>query len=97
MQQLIVKIHRLMMEVLPLLEASGKQNWRSIILTLDEFPCHCLLKFWRYPGRSNLVLTWDSGELLSMSLPHSSQPKKILIIGVMMAIKWLEIHVGENN
>ena len=53
------------MEVEPLLEASGKRNWRSIMLTHDEFPCHCLLQTWWYPKRSNLVLIWDSGELLS--------------------------------
>ena len=35
------EIHRVMMEVEPLLEASGKRNWRSIMLTHDEFPCHC--------------------------------------------------------
>ena len=38
------EVHRVMMEVEPLLEASGKRNWRSIILTHDEFPCHCLLQ-----------------------------------------------------
>ena len=30
--------HRVMMEVEPLLEASGKRNWRSIMSTHDEFP-----------------------------------------------------------
>ena len=50
--------HRVMMEVEPLLEASGKRNWRSIMLTHDEFPCHCLLQTWWYPERSNLVLIW---------------------------------------
>ena len=38
------EIHRVMMEVEPLLEASGRRNWRSIMLTHDEFPCHCLLQ-----------------------------------------------------
>ena len=32
------EIHRVMMEVEPQLEASGKRNWRSIKLTHDEFP-----------------------------------------------------------
>ena len=85
------------MEVEPLLEASGKRNWRSIILTHDEFPCHCLLQTLWYPERSNLVLIWDSGELLSMGLPDSSRPITIVIVGVMMAIRWLEAHVRENN
>ena len=89
--------HRVMMEVEPLLEASGKRNWRSIMLTQDKFPCHCLLQTWWYSARSNLVLIWDSGELLSMGLPDSSRPITIVIVGVMMAIRWLEAHVKENN
>ena len=91
------EVHRVMREVEPLLEASGKRNWRSIMLTHDEFPCHCLLKTWWYPKRGNLMLIWDSGELLSMGLPDSSQPITIVIVGVMMAIRWLEAHVRENN
>ena len=91
------EVQRVMMEVKPLLEASGKRNWRSIMLTHEEFPCHFLLQTWWYPGRSNLVLIWDSGELLSMSLPDSSRPITIVIVGVMMAIRWLEAHVKENN
>ena len=91
------EIHRVMMEVEPLLEALGKRNWRSIMLTHDEFPCHCLLQTWWYPERSNLVLIWDSGELLSVDLPDSSRPITIVIVGVMMAIRWLESHVRENN
>ena len=91
------EVHRVMMEVEPLLEASGKRNWRSIMLTHDEFPCHCLLKTWWYPKRGNMMLIWDSGELLSMGLPDSSQPITIAIVGVMMAIRWLEAHVRENN
>ena len=91
------EVHRVIMEREPLLEASGKRNWRSIMLTHDEFPCHCLLQTWWYPERSNLVLIWDSGELLSMGLPDSSRPITIVIVEVMMAIRWLEAHVRENN
>ena len=91
------EVHRVMMEVEILLEASGKRNWRSIMLTHDEFPCHCLLQIWWYPGRSNLVLIWDCGELLSMGLPDSSRPITIVIVGVMMAIRWLEAHVKVNK
>ena len=50
------EVHQVMMEVEPLLEASGKRNWRSIMSTHDELPCHCLLQTWWYPGRSNLAL-----------------------------------------
>ena len=91
------EVHRVMMEVEPLLEASKKRNWRSIMSTHDEFPCHFLLQTWWYPGRSNLVLIWDCGELLSMGLPDSSQPITIVIIGVMMVIRWLEAHVREKK
>ena len=38
------EVHRVMMEVETILEASGKRNWRSIMSTHDEFPCHCLLQ-----------------------------------------------------
>ena len=31
-----------------------------------------------------------------MGLPDSSQPKTIEIVGVMMAIRWLEAHVKEE-
>ena len=89
--------HRAMMAVEPLLELSGKRNWRSIMSAHDELPCHCLLQTWWYPGRSNLVLIWDCGELLSMGLPDPSRPITKVIVGVMMAIRWLEAHVEENN
>ena len=32
-----------------------------------------------------------------MGLLDSSQPRMILIVGVMMAIPWLEAHANENN
>ena len=55
------EVHRVMMIEEPLLEASGKRNWRSIMSTHYEFPCLCLLQTRWYPGRSNLVLIWDCG------------------------------------
>ena len=91
------EVHRVMMEVEPLQEASGKRNWRSIMSTHDELPCHCLLQTWLYPGRSNLMLIWDCGELLSMGIPDSSQRITIVIVEVTMAIRWLEAHVREIN
>ena len=48
------------------------------------------------PARSNLVLFWDSGEPISMGLPHSLQPVTIKIFRVMMAIRLLEAHLREN-
>ena len=89
--------HRVMMEVEPLLEGSGNRKRRRIMLTHHEFPCHCLLQIWWYPGQSNLVLIWDCGEVLSMVLPDSLQPITIVIVQVMMAIQWLEAHAKENN
>ena len=91
------EVHRVMLEVEPLLEALRKRKWRSIMLAHDEFPCHCLLQTWWYPERSNLVLIWDCGELLSMVLPDSLRPITIVIVGVLMATRWLEAHVKENN
>ena len=32
-----------------------------------------------------------------MGLPDSSRPITIVIVGVTMAIRWLESHVKENN
>ena len=40
------EVHRVIMEVEPLLDASGKRNWWSIMSTHDDFNCHCLLKTW---------------------------------------------------
>ena len=91
------EVHRVMREVELPLVASGKRNWRSVMSTHDEFPCHCLLQALWYPARSNLVLIWDCGELLYMGLPDSSHPITIVIVEVMMAIRWLEAHVRENN
>ena len=89
------EIHRvMMMEMKPLLKASEKRNWRSIMLTHDENPCHCLLQTWWYPGRSNLVLIWDSRELL---FPDSLHPITIVILGVMLAVRWLEAPFQENS
>ena len=86
-----------MIEKEPLLEASGKRNWRRIVSTHYEFPCHSLLQTWWYTGRSNVVLIWVSGELLSVGLPDSSQPRKIVKNEFVMASRWLEAHVKENN
>ena len=32
-----------------------------------------------------------------MGLPDSSQPVMVVIVGVMMAVRWLEAHVTEND
>ena len=43
------------------------------------------------------MLIRKSRELLSMDLAESSQIVTIMIFGVVMAARWLEAHVGENN
>ena len=35
-------VHRIMMEVEPLLGASGYRTRRNILMTHGEYPCHCL-------------------------------------------------------
>ena len=45
-----------MMELEPLLEASGERNLRSIDITHGECPCHCLAQTVWYPEHSNLCL-----------------------------------------
>ena len=52
----LVGVHHIMVEVEPMLEASGCRNWRSIMLMHDKFPCHCLMQTWWYLARSNMVL-----------------------------------------
>ena len=68
------EIHQVMMEVEPLLEASGKGNWRSIMLTHDEFSCRYLLQTWWYSGRSihDSEPTWLHG---CTSMPESISQK----------------------
>ena len=44
------EVHRVMMEVEPLLEASGKRNWRSIVLHMMSFPTIACCKHGGTPG-----------------------------------------------
>ena len=60
------EVYRVLIELKTLLDGPRKRNWRSIMSTHDEFPCHCLLQTWWYGARSNLVLIWNCGELLFM-------------------------------
>ena len=66
------------------------------MLTHDEFQSHRLLQTWWYPKRSNLMLIWDSVELLPVDLLDSSQPLTMVIVEAMMAIRWLDAHVRKN-
>ena len=42
-------VHRIMMEVEPLLGASGYRTRRNILMTHGEYPCHCLAQTLWYP------------------------------------------------
>ena len=64
-------IHEKMMELEPLLEASGERNLRSIEMTHGECPCHCLAQTVWYPDHKNLCLVWDAEEIRSIGLPES--------------------------
>ena len=49
-------LHRIMMEVEPLLGASGYRTRRNILRTHGEYPCHCLAQTLWYPKHGNLML-----------------------------------------
>ena len=52
-------MHEKIMELEPLLEASGERNLQSIDITYGECPCHCLAQTVWYPDHANLCLIWD--------------------------------------
>ena len=62
-------LHRILMEVEPLLGASGYRTRRNIVRTHGEYPCHCLAQTLWYPKRGNLMLVWDVEELKANSRP----------------------------
>ena len=69
--------HEKMMELEPLLEASGERNLRSIDITHGECPCHCLAQTVWYPEHSNICLVWDVEEIRSIGLPDHRQKMSI--------------------
>ena len=82
--------HEKMMELEPLLEASGERNLRSIEITHGECPCHCLAQTVCYPEHSNLCLVWDVEEIWSIGLPDHQQKVTILVVTTMLALRWIE-------
>ena len=62
-----------MMELEPLLEASGERNLRSIEITHGECPCHCLAQTVWYPENTNLCLVWGLEEIRSIGYPIISR------------------------
>ena len=57
--------HQTMMEIEPLLVASGYRTWRNILLNQEEYPCHCLAQtfYILYPKRANLILVVVSANI----------------------------------
>ena len=90
-------IHRIMMEVEPLLGASGYRTRRKRMMILREYPCHCLAQTLWYPKRGNLVLVWDVEELYSTGLPDQSQQMSIVVVSAMPAVRWLEANAGTSE
>ena len=87
-------VHRIMMEVEPLLGASGYRTRRNILMIHGEYPYHCLAQTLWYPKRGNLVLVWDVDELSSTGLPDQSQQLSIVVVSAMLAVRWLEANAG---
>ena len=83
--------HEKMMELEPLLEASGERNRRSIDNTHGECPCHCLAQTVCYPEHSNLCYVWDVEKIRSIGL--TEQKVTILIVSTMLALRWIEENV----
>ena len=86
-------VHEKMMELEPLLEASGERNLRSIEITHGECPCHCLAQTVWYPEHTNLCLVWDVEEIRSIGLPDHQQKVTILVVSTMLALRWIEENV----
>ena len=86
-------VHEKMMELEPLLEASGERNLRRIEITHGECPCHCLAQTVWYPEHTNLCLVWDVEEIRSIGLPDHQQKVIILVVSTMLALRWIEENV----
>ena len=85
--------HEKMMELEPLLDASGERNLRSIHLTHGECPYHCPAQTVWYPKHSNLCLIWDVGKFRSIGLPDHQQKVTLLVVSSMLALRWIEENV----
>ena len=86
-------MHERMMELEPLLEASGERNLRSIDITHGECPCHCLAQTVWYPDHANLCLIWDVEEIRSIGFPDHRQKVTLLVVSTMLALRWIEENV----
>ena len=90
-------VHRIMMEVEPLLGASGYRTRWNILMTRGEYPCHCLAQTLWYPKCGTLVSVWDVEELYSTGLPDHNQQESIVVVSAMLAARWLEANAGASE
>ena len=79
-------IHEKLMELDPLLEASGERNLRSIDTTHGECPYHCLAQTVWYPDHANLCPIWDVEEIRSLVLPDHRQKVTLLVGSTVLAL-----------
>ena len=86
-------IHEKMMELEPLLEASGERNLESFDFTHGDSPCHCLAQTVWYPDHANLYLVWEVEETRSIGLSDHQQKVTILVVSTMLALRWIEENV----
>ena len=90
-------VHRIIMEVEPLLGASGYRNRKNILMTHGEYPCYCLAQTLWYPRRGNLVIVWDVEEMYTTGLPDQNQQVLIVVVTTMLAVRWLETNAGMSE
>ena len=86
-------MHEKMIELEPLLEASGERNLRSIEITHGECTFHCLAQTVWYPDHKNLCLVWDTEEIRSIGLPDHRQKVTLLVVSTMLALRWIEENI----
>ena len=72
-------IHSKMMELEPLLEASGERNLWSIKLTHGDYSSFCVAQSAWYPEESNICLIWDVEETRAIGLPDHQQKAIVLL------------------
>ena len=87
-------LHRILMEVEPLLGASDPKEHSE---NPWEYPCHCLAQTLWYPKRGNLMLKWDMEELYSTGLPDQNQQVSIVVVSAMLAVRWLEANADTSE
>ena len=79
-------LHGIMMEVEPLLGASGYRTRRKILMTHGEYPCHLIL-----------VVVWDVKELYPTGLPDQNQQVSIVVVSAMLAVRRLEANTATSE